>query len=276
MKRRNLRFPGFKLKAVTLSYDDGHVHDKRLIEIMQKYGLKGTFNVNSGMFSDVPNGKTRMTVDEARELYHSSGMEVAAHGRKHIFLTEVDNARATYEIIKDREELEKQFGGIIQGMAYAYGDFDSNVVEILKNCGIKYSRTVYATEDFFIPTDFLRLQPTCHHKNPKLFEILDKFLTMEDDSRYVSNPRLFYLWGHSYEFNRDNNWEVIEKFAKIIGERDDIWNATNMEIFNYVQAYDRLEYSIDGKTIYNPSGVDVYIYCNGNVIVPAGKTIVLD
>ena len=47
-----VRFPGFKQKALTLSYDDGIRQDKRLIAIMQKYGLKGTFNINSGCFAE--------------------------------------------------------------------------------------------------------------------------------------------------------------------------------------------------------------------------------
>lgn len=37
-----------KKKAVTFSFDDGVTQDIRLIEIFNKYGLKGTFNLNSG------------------------------------------------------------------------------------------------------------------------------------------------------------------------------------------------------------------------------------
>lgn len=52
MRYTMMRFPGFRRKALTLSYDDGVVNDRRLIEIMNKYGLKGTFNLNSGLFSE--------------------------------------------------------------------------------------------------------------------------------------------------------------------------------------------------------------------------------
>ena len=37
-----------KLKAVTFSYDDGMTQDIRLIELLNKYNLKCTFNINSG------------------------------------------------------------------------------------------------------------------------------------------------------------------------------------------------------------------------------------
>ncbi len=271
MNRRNLRFPGFKLRALTLSYDDGSLHDKRLIEIMLKYGLKGTFNINSGLFD--PNGKWHMSLEESKELYLSSGMEVAVHGYRHTYLTDVDSARATYEIIKDREELEKHFGGIIKGMAYAYGDYNDNVVQILKDCGIKYSRTTISTEDFYIPQDFLRMPTTCHHNNPKLFKLVEDFFAPEDEMYYKRTPRLFYLWGHSFEFDRNNNWNVIEEFAKKVGGRDDVWYATNMEIYDYVNAYDKLEYSLDGKTVYNPSSIDVYLNYYGDSVIRAGKTV---
>ena len=46
-----MRFPGGKTRALTLSYDDGVEQDIRLIEIMKKNGLKGTFNVNSGLYA---------------------------------------------------------------------------------------------------------------------------------------------------------------------------------------------------------------------------------
>ena len=160
---------------------------------MRKFGLKGTFNINSGLFD--PNGRWRMSLEESKELYLSNGMEVAVHGYKHIHLTDVNSASATSEVLKDREELEKHFGGIIKGMAYAYNDYNDNVVQILKDCVIKYSRTVISTEDFFIPTDFLRMPTTCHHNNPKLFQLVEDFFAKEDVNYYNSTPRLFYLWG---------------------------------------------------------------------------------
>ena len=47
-----MRFPGFKYKALTLSYDDDVIFDKKLMEILDKHGLKCTFNLNSGLFAE--------------------------------------------------------------------------------------------------------------------------------------------------------------------------------------------------------------------------------
>lgn len=275
-----LRFPGFKEKAVTLSYDDGVAQDKRLIEIMQKNGLKGTFNINSELFAPTPSegGKGRMSKEEAYEVYASSGMEVAVHGAKHYSLPEMDEGVATADVIKDRINLEKMFGKVIKGMAYANGAYNDRVVEILKKCGISYSRTTVSTRSFVIPEDWLRLPATCHHNDPQLMELVEKFLEPVEWPYFWSKaPKLFYLWGHAYEFDNNDNWNVIEAFAEKVGNRDDIWYATNGEIYEYVQAFKSLQFSAENDMVYNPTATDVYLNYFGNkkVIVPAGKNVVL-
>ena len=47
MRYRFLRFPGGKDKAVTFSYDDGFRYDIRLAQTLDRYRIKGTFNLNS-------------------------------------------------------------------------------------------------------------------------------------------------------------------------------------------------------------------------------------
>lgn len=280
MKRSFLRWPEFRRKAVTLSYDDGVKYDVDLIKIMDKYGLKGTFNLCSG-FLDGEKGGAMLTKEEAKEVYGNSCHEVAVHGVQHYSLAEVEKSMAVEDVINDKKNLEQIFGRIIKGMAYANGSYNDSVVEILKNCSIAYARTVNETESFEVPTDWLRMSTTCHHNNPKLMELAKKFVEAKDVewSYWHNAPMLFYLWGHSYEFNNDNNWNVIEEFAKYIGGREDIWYATNGEIYDYVQAYDRLQFSVDGKLVHNPSAIDVYIayFRKGtNYIIPAGKTIKLE
>ena len=274
MKYNFLRFPDFKRKAVTLSYDDGVVYDRKLIEIMDKNGLKGTFNINSGMFGKEPGGR-RLTKEEAYELYANSPHEVAVHGFYHLALAETEQSVAVRDVIKDREELEETFGRVIKGMAYAYGSVDDKVVEALKTCGISYSRTTVSTEAFAIPEDWLRMPATCHHNNPRLMELAKTFVETENDKKYTrNNPMLFYLWGHSYEFNDNDNWEIIEELAEYIGNREEIWYATNGEIYEYVQAFNRLQFSANGMLVRNPSAIDVYLCYRGkNVLVPAGQTV---
>lgn len=274
-----VRFPDFKIKTLTLSYDDANRQDKRLIAIMQKHGLKGTFNINSGCYDSKYDGveKGRMSKQEAIDLYTNSGMEVAIHGYYHLSLPDVNIELALDDVLKDRKDLESTFNRVVKGMAYAYGTYNDEVVDGLKTLGINYSRTTICTGKFDLPTDWLRLQTTCHHKDECLMDFAKAFVEIKEQSRFWrNNLQMFYLWGHSYEFDNDNNWNVIEEFAEYVGNRDDIWYATNGEIFDYLQAAERLQFSADARLVKNPTAIDIYIdYVGQKCIVPAGKTISL-
>lgn len=271
-----MRFPEGRAKALTLSYDDGVEQDIKLIDIMNKYGLKGTFNLNSGAYAEegtvYPEGHIlrRMTEKQVTELYKNSGHEVAVHALTHAFLDQLPTHMAIKEILEDRENLEKQFGTMVRGAAYPYGTMSDEVVEALKLCGIVYSRTVVSTNDFRIPRDWLRLAATCHHNSPELQNLAKRFV--EDKIEWT--PYLFYLWGHSYEFEENNNWNIIEDFARYVGNRDDIWYATNIEIYDYIDAYNRLIFSADGKRVKNPSSTKIWFqYSEKLVEIEAGAVI---
>lgn len=271
-----MRFPVGRAKALTLSYDDGVQQDIRLVDIMNKYGLKGTFNLNSGLYAAegtvYPKGTIhrRMTEAQIKETFISSGQEVAVHALTHPFLEQLPSNLVVSEIIKDRENLEKQFGTIVRGMAYPFGTYSDTVVAALQACGIAYSRTVISTNDFRIPEDWLRLTATCHHNSPELKSLSKKFV----EDKVTRAPYLFYLWGHSYEFESNDNWNVIEEFASFMGNRDDIWYATNIEIYDYIDAYNRLIFSTDGNRVMNPSCTNVFFEYDGSTIeIKAGAMI---
>ena len=254
-----LRLPQGKQKVVTLSYDDGTIFDKKFVKILDEYGLKCTFNINSGMFAK-NTGERRMTFDEAKELYLNSHHEVAVHGARHLALARTPVDLGIRDIIADREALEKQFDRIVKGMAYANGSFDEEYVDLIGKCGINYARTIESSHSFDLPTNWLKWNPTCHHEDDKLIELTDKFLSIDNP---LFSVQLFYLWGHSYEFNDHNNWDIIEYFAKKTSNNSTIWYATNGEIYDYVTAYKRLVFSVDFTKVYNPSVIDVWFSFNG-------------
>ena len=274
-----MQFPGGKQRALTLSYDDGVQQDIRMIDILDKYGIKCTFNVNGYSLEEdersFPEGQVhrRMARREAVEVFSraiANGHEVATHGYSHPFLDKLPSDLATYEIIEDRKCLEEMLGAVIKGHAYPFGATSDQVVEILRNCGIFYARTTVSTGRFDVPADWLRMPATCHHNDPSLMKLADNFLAQD---RY-QHPRLFYLWGHTYEFDIDNNWEVIEKFAEYIGNRDNVWYANNMQVYEYVEAYRALRFSANGNIVYNPSALTVWFSSNNvNVKVSPGETL---
>lgn len=274
-----MRFPGHRAKTLTLSYDDAVEQDIRLMDIMQKHGLKGTFNINTENFAPegtvYPAGQIhrRMTRNQAYELYAGSGMEVAVHAATHPFLEQLPVNMCTREVMNDRENIEKMFGTICRGMAYPFGTTSDAVVDVLKSCGILYARTTLCRRDFIIPENWLRLSATCHHNDAQLMALAESFLAAKAPFRA---PMMFYLWGHSYEFDINNNWSVIEEFAQKMGGREDIWYATNIEIFEYIEAFRLLRTSNDGTTFFNPTAYTLYFAADEqSVVIQPGQTVKL-
>ena len=219
-----------------------------------------------------------MNEEETYSAFSGGVHEVALHGARHIFMTKVPLPEAINEVVQNRLYLENKFNRIVCGMAYAYNGYNDEIVAALKSLGITYARTTEPSYSFEIPTDWLRLKPTCHHADPKFSELLNKFLSGSpaDDFKH-REPWLLYVWGHSYEFDDNANWDVIESAcAELSKHKKDIWFATNSEVYNYVQAYKSLVYSLDGERVFNPSHIPVYMEIRGKTYkIPAGCDVLL-
>lgn len=270
-----MRFPGGRSRAFTLSYDDGVEQDIRLIELIREHGVKCTFNISSGEYP--PEGVAwepgrvhrRMPLSRCREVYVGDDIEVAIHGTHHPFLDAMPTAAAMWDIINDRRELETQYGRLVRGGAYPFGTYSDDVAEMLCLAGIAYCRTVKSSHSFAIPQDWLRLEATCHHRDAELYELAERFVSVKN----VRDPLLFYVWGHTYEFEDNDNWHIMEELLDRVSGHDDVWYATNIEICDYAHAYSELIFSADGRMAYNPTATDLWAW-NGEdtVMIPSGGT----
>ena len=223
-----------KIKAVTFSFDDGVTQDIRLIEILNKYGLKGTFNLNSGLLG-LPgklerNGgtinHTKIIASQVKSIY--AGHEIAVHSLTHPTLTTLDDETVVRQVEEDRKALEELVGYPIVGMAYPNGPNDDRVASLIeKNTPICYSRTVTSTHSFEVQKEnLLRYNPTVYYIEECLEELVDKFLASEADE-----AQLLYIWGHSYEMDANYiSWEKFEEICKKLSGRSDIFYGTNKEI----------------------------------------------
>ncbi len=248
-------YPGGKTKALTMSYDDGQIHDRRLVEIFNRYGIKGTFHLNAGTLDKEP----FINASEVRDLYR--GHEVASHSKSHPFLSLVPREQLIEEIMEDRKRLEALAGYPVRGFSYPFGDYNESLMMQLTTLGIDYARTVQSHGDFRPPANFMTWHPTCHH-NHGLMDLLERFKV---NSPWNRMP-LFYVWGHSYEFNRDNNWDLMEEFCKRASHDDSVWYATNIELYDYFQGLRSLRFSVDRKMIFNPSGISVWVDVDGQAV----------
>ena len=225
-----------KMKAVTFSFDDGVAQDIRMIELMNKYGLKGTFNLNSMYLSNKGimnvNGMRichyKVAREDVRDIY--AGHEIAVHTLTHPKLTECDTDEIIRQVEQDRLNLSELAGYEVIGMAYPCGGVnnDDRVAKIIKeHTGVKYSRTITSSESFDLQDNLYRFNPTVHYiAFDKLMELGEKFVELKADK-----PQVFYVWGHSYEMEYENDWWVkLEDFFKLVSNKDDIFYGTNKEI----------------------------------------------
>jgi len=263
-------FPGGRYKALTMSYDDGVVEDERLVQIFNENGIKGTFNINAGLIEL----GARIRKERIRELYQ--GHEVATHAYTHATLARCPMVEVAAEILKDRAELEEITGQLVRGHAYPNGSYSEEIKELFQKLEIAYGRVTSphpagGMKVYALPEDPLEWRPTCHHKDPTLME-RGEWLVNYKTKQYL---RLMYVWGHSYEFRKDDNWELIENFCKLVGGHEDIWYATNIEIIDYMEVLKRLRFSADGTHVYNPSVQSAWLTVEEDYVVevPGGAYV---
>lgn len=259
-------YPGGKHKALTMSYDDGKVQDRRLIDIFNRYGIKGTFHINSGLFDD----PKRIKPEKFRQLY--AGHEVACHTVTHPTIARCPLPEVLEEVLADRRDLEKIMGYPVRGLSYPNGSLSEDIVKALPMCGIRYSRVVGSSDNFALPEDPYRWQATCHH-NHNLMALGEQFKGLFKQ-QYLY---LMYVWGHSYEFDDKGNWDLIEGFCKMMGGQEDIWYCTNIEFMDAMDDFQRLQFAADNSFVFNPNARDCWIRVNDGdpVCIPAGATVQL-
>lgn len=223
-----------KLKALTFSYDDGAIQDARLIELLNKYGIKATFNLNSETLGKTMHNGQPMkspTVKPSDVKFIYEGHEVAAHTLTHPNLVRVaDENEIIRQVEEDRLNLSEIVGYEVVGFAYPGGGINCNdfVADIIRNrTGVKYCRTNAANECFERQYDIYKYAPTFYHCGDfgKMTELGKSFIESN-----CKCPQIFCIWGHSYELDDDNRWSEFEDFCKMMSGRDDIFYGTCSEV----------------------------------------------
>lgn len=225
-----------KQKAITFSYDDGITQDIRLIELLNKYHLKCTFNLNSELL-----GEKGMLIREGQRISHYkvhpsdvksiyAGHEVAAHTLTHPNLTTLDPAEVIRQVEKDRLNLSELVEYEVIGMAYPCGGVnnDDRTAKIIReNTGIKYCRTITCNNSFAPQQNLYRFNPSAFHLDfDDLMRMGQQFIGLD-----AKTPQIFYIWGHSYEMDyRPDYWIRLEEFFKLISNKSDIFYGTNQEV----------------------------------------------
>jgi peptidoglycan-N-acetylglucosamine deacetylase len=274
------RFPAGKRIAVTTSWDDGHTFDRRIVEAFNAWGLKGTFNLNSGKLQRTgkpavetatkPGERTYLDASEIAGLFR--GHEVAIHTVTHPWLERLEASQIAEEVLEDRKALEDIVDYPVRGMAYPFGTYNAKVIETLRGLGIVYSRTTENAANCFPPAEPLAWASTAHQyaSNPTVPE---RFAQLHGNPRYTG---VFYVWGHAFEFFDKDDWAGIERVFKPLSGHADVWYCTNIELFDYEEARKRVQIAANRRTVFNPSALTVTLNVDGKLVdVPAGQLVKL-
>ena len=272
--RPALCWPGFRRKAVTFSYDDGPANDRRLVELLNRHGLRGTFNLNGGKLADDAGTNVwNVRASETAALY--AGHEIAVHGLRHESWNVTLPAVAALDVARDRLALEALAGHPVEGSAYPCGEHSKGPAAdaALRALGVVHARVVEPRGDFAVPADFLAWAPTTHHGKPDAADLARKFLDAPDPA-VSAEPALFYVWGHSFEFRAEEDWEKMDALCALFDGRDDVWRATNLEICRYVLAFRALRGTLDGRVLENPTAIPLWLVADGRpfVLAPGART----
>lgn len=224
-----------KKKAVTFSYDDGVSQDLRLTKLFDKYGMKATFNLNSELlgkdgellFGEKRVSHNKLRAEDIKEIY--SGHEVAVHTLSHVNLAEQTDLEVIRQVEEDRKNLERLTEKTVCTMAYpcSGASYNERVAALIReNTGVRIARTNKSNFRFEKQENLLLFNPTVHHTDfDKMFELGERFLKAEPEEEMI-----FYIWGHSYEFDIDDSWGLFEEFLNKIGGKDDVFYGTNSDV----------------------------------------------
>ena len=253
-------YPDGKAKAFNVTYDDGVLQDIRFVELLNKYNLKGTFNLNSGLMENEfewihENGCVvkRLSKDKAVSLYQ--GHEIASHTLTHPYMDNLSESEILYELQSDKANLEELFGREIKGFAVPFDYYSELIESCVKRCGFEYARISEERHSFVPQNDYYKWKATVFHTDSELLNLTQQFLATDEELA------LFQIVGHSYDLDIENLWDRIESIFFEIYSQKNILPMTTIEIIEYLQAMDKVE--ITESYIKNTSNIDLWFSVDG-------------
>lgn len=256
-------YPGGKSKAFNITYDDGVLQDVRFVALMDRYGLKGTFNLNSGLMETEfewthPNGMTvkRLPTSVVAELYQNH--EVASHTLTHPYLDVLSEAEIMEEMARDKANLEGLTGKPVVGFGGPFHHWGPTIVECAKKCGFEYARNAEERYCYAPPEDYFHWSAGAYHVMPGFRDFVEEFFGTEEELA------LCQIVGHSYDLDVEDMWQYMESVLRRVAEDENICSMTNMELVRYLKAMRSAVITEQG--IGNPSDLPLWFEVDGAVI----------
>jgi peptidoglycan-N-acetylglucosamine deacetylase len=241
-----------KVAIVTTSWDDGHPLDIRLAEMLDRYGMSGTFYIPLSY-----HGFSVMAKEEMRAL-RAMGMEIGSHTLTHPNLRKLRKILVLHELVESKKVLEDIVGELILSFCYPAGKFNSMVRSCVIEAGYKLARTTLAFRTdrrfdvFYMPVSF-QFYPharifTIRHalKEGNLIGLKNWYSLCKMENRLIelleilmehilTNEGILHIWGHSWEIEKFHLWGVLEEALRHVANRQGVLYLTNSQILNQVE-----------------------------------------
>jgi len=199
-------------KIFLLSFDDGTIYDKRFVELLNKYNIKCTFNLNSGLENFVWQYEDRYPIRRqmlADTVQQYRGHEIASHSLHHHWLNTLTPPQLSGEIGEDCQNLKKLFGLDEIGFAVPFTACNERENRIIRKF-VRYIRLSELSDSFALPEDPYHIPIHGLYNDP---DIREKIIRFAENDLTVS---LFVMAGHSYEFEVLDHWAYMEELLQFI------------------------------------------------------------
>ncbi|WP_436525451.1 polysaccharide deacetylase family protein [Actinoplanes sp. HUAS TT8] len=225
--------------VVTTSWDDGHRLDPKLADLLDRYGVVGTFYIAPRNIEFAPGD--HLVPQGIRDL--AQRHEVGGHTLSHQRLPLISAAEAANEIRDGKDEVEQILGAPISTFCYPRGEYNAEHVGMVKEAGFGLARTVrrhsLGVGDPFeavttvnayahrvdVP-QVLRMADLNPFTAGKLFLNWDDFAMAWFD-KCVREGGVYHLWGHSWEVEARGDWARLERVLQYISHRPGVEYVAN-------------------------------------------------
>jgi len=226
---------------VTTSWDDGTITDLKLAELLEKYGIKGTFYVPK--FIDNPLQKKDIVAIDKK-------FEIGTHTVSQPDLTKVSLSEAKREIETSKTYLEDLLGHSVSMFCYPYGRYNEVIKKLVKDSGFIAARTC-DPGGLNLPQDPYQWHITLFASNNSPLMALriwwrfhlwkvSGLLDWQSRAKLLFNLALeaggvYHIYGHSAAFERNNEWDKLARVLRYFSNREGVRYMTNGEIFSNLE-----------------------------------------
>ncbi len=246
-------FPENKNKALIMSFDDGNISDTSVVQILNKYGLKGTFFIHINPIktiyetNDSYSKRRSISKDELKQVYKYH--EVGSHGISHNRFDQMKDSLLYLELKESKTYLEQLVNKPVISLSYPYGCYNAKSILYAKQLGYINARTISNTNSFKQPEDLMQWHPTCELINTNK-HIADFF---EDTTPFVqkwskivfhklgikyNTSKVMYVWGHATDMENPKvfSWHDFDSLCKKIAlHKKEIWTTTAQQLGLYLK-----------------------------------------